>query len=133
MGKTKGNQQTLSLDTLFESYSLLFQDDSSVYETFSKINLHNVISFNNNVILQKHISGSSESQIGIFIDYLQNSDWVRAGKDYIDGDRNECPFCQQSLPTNFRKQLEEYFDETFQEDVHTLNTFISSYNSFVKN
>lgn len=130
--ETKGNQQTLSLDTLLESYSLLFRDDSSVYETFSKINLHNVISFNNNVILQKHISGSSESQIGTFIDYLQNSDWVRAGKDYIDDNRNECPFCQQSLPTDFRKQLEEYFDETFQEDVHTLNTFISSYNSFVK-
>jgi wobble nucleotide-excising tRNase len=48
------------------------------------------------------------------IQHLGNSDWIRQGMKYLGHTDDDCPFCQQKLPHEFEKSLEDYFDETFE-------------------
>lgn len=77
-------------------------------------------------ILFKRIIGKSDVSIAGIIQKLQNADWVRKGRGFIDEDAR-CPFCQQALPASFTHQLEEYFDESFEQDVKALEGFETSY------
>ncbi|MFZ0870566.1 MAG: AAA family ATPase, partial [Rhodanobacter sp.] len=52
------------------------------------------------------ISGSS--RLAPLIDRLRNSDWVGAGRRFIQG--HECPFCQQDLPLDFTDELTKLLD-----------------------
>jgi wobble nucleotide-excising tRNase len=67
------------------------------------------------------------------IEKLHNHDWVRQGKEFYDKNYDEerksyiCPFCQQTTSENFRKQIEEYFDEAYQNNIKELNNFINKY------
>lgn len=38
-----------------------------------------------------------------------------------------CPFCQQELPNDFQGKLDEYFDETYTEQIRTLKSAIENY------
>ena len=48
---------------------------------------------------------------------------------YLDHTDDDCPFCQQKLPHEFEKSLEDYFDETFEADTRALSQFRDTYNS----
>lgn len=89
---------------------------------------------NNESILQLSIIGKKDIDIAKMIEKLHNHDWVKQGKEYydknIDEDGNSlCPFCQQKTSDDFRKQLEEYFDETYQNNLNELNKYIENYSN----
>lgn len=48
---------------------------------------------------------------------------------YLGYTDDDCPFCQQKLPHEFEKSLEDYFDETFKADTRALSQFRDTYNS----
>lgn len=48
---------------------------------------------------------------------------------YLGHTDDDCPFCQQKLPHEFEKSLEDYFDETFDADTRALSQFRDTYNS----
>jgi wobble nucleotide-excising tRNase len=54
------------------------------------------------------IEVSGSSRLAPLIERLRNSDWVGAGRRYIQGDK--CPFCQQDLPSDFTDQLAKLLD-----------------------
>lgn len=64
-------------------------------------------------IWEKKIIGKTDIEIGKLIQVLNSNDWVHQGIKYID-ETNICPFCQEeTISTDFKNQLEEYFDESF--------------------
>ena len=61
------------------------------------------------------------------------NDWVNEGKNYLQEDET-CPFCQQQTITQgFRKQLENYFDETFITDTKLVKELTDEYNRLALN
>lgn len=67
-------------------------------------------------VWEKAIIGKSDVPIAELIDKLGNSDWVDQGQAYIEG--ATCPFCQQeTVNENFKKQLEDFFDESYKNAV----------------
>lgn len=65
--------------------------------------------------------------IAALIETLGNSDWVQQGRAYFDELHDQCPFCQQKTTAAFRKSLEEYFDESYINDLAAIDNLRSDY------
>lgn len=76
------------------------------------------------------IIGKEDVPIAGLIKKLGNSDWVRQGLNFLTS--NTCPFCQQSTPSDLRKSIESYFDETFTKQISLLNISIQNYCTLVE-
>ncbi|MEJ7823296.1 MAG: AAA family ATPase, partial [Chitinophagaceae bacterium] len=91
------------------------------------IEFSRLIEIENNGIWQKKIIGKADIEIAKLIQRLNLNDWVNEGKSYLQEDHT-CPFCQQQTISNgFRKQLEEYFDDTFLTDTTLVKELIEEY------
>ena len=81
-------------------------------------------------VFKLKIIGKEDVPISGLIQRLGNSDWVRQGTSYISS-QNLCPFCQRELPETLRQNFEDYFDETFTQNMSELNDSVSRYKSSV--
>ena len=81
-----------------------------------------------NAIFQTRIIGKDDVDIAKMILKLNNSDWVRQGISYFKANDEYCPFCQQTTIESFRKQLDEYFDESYTQQIQALKTASDKYN-----
>ena len=81
-----------------------------------------------NTIYSKKIIGNNDVDIAALINKLNNSDWVQAGKEFLNVDDGICPFCQQkTISEKFIKELNDFFDETYTNDLKILNETSDSY------
>ncbi|MGG3235599.1 AAA family ATPase [Priestia flexa] len=78
-------------------------------------------------IFQTKIIGKKDIDIARLISELNISDWVQQGHRHMEGTDGICPFCQQELPGSFKEKLDEYFDETYTEQIQSLNSSIEKY------
>ncbi|GAA8232071.1 hypothetical protein HpKG83_11340 [Helicobacter pylori] len=91
-------------------------------------NLTDFDSVENHSIWEQKIVGSSDAIIADLIKKLSNEDWVAQGREYLSKDGNACPFCQQETITEeFKKQLESYFDTSYQESTDTIKKMKEDY------
>lgn len=99
----------------------------------SNISYSEIEILESNKILGKSIVGKEDLDISSLITSLKNSDWVKTGMNYIPLSKNKCPFCQQTLPSNFEEQLNNYFDKTYEEDKNKVIKFQNDYSSATNN
>jgi wobble nucleotide-excising tRNase len=83
-------------------------------------------------LLAQRISGSSETPVGKFIEFLNNSDWVKQGIGYIEKADGKCPYCQQPLPPSIQQDIEAFFDETYEKECAAVRTYQMQYEAFTK-
>ncbi len=76
-------------------------------------------------LLEKRIKGKEQTSVAELIIQLNNNDWVDQGRIFFDG--RTCPFCQQSTPTSFTFNLEEYFDASYQKLKIELKEYVALY------
>ncbi len=80
-------------------------------------------------IWEKKILGKTDVEIGRFIQKLNLNDWVNEGRKHLGVDSDICPFCQShTINESFRKQLDDYFDESFLADTNEIKDFQEKYN-----
>lgn len=77
--------------------------------------------------LNKRVIGKEDVDIAAMIRKLENSDWVREGREFYDPNQNVCPFCQQRTSDAFSKSLNDYFDETFVSDIKAIDNLAVDY------
>ncbi|RTR26268.1 hypothetical protein EKG37_21600 [Robertmurraya yapensis] len=80
-------------------------------------------------IFKIKIIGKKDIDVAQLISKLNISDWVQQGHIHMEDTDGICPFCQQELPVSFKEKLDEYFDETYSEQIHNLNSSIEKYKS----
>lgn len=82
-------------------------------------------------IFKEVIVGNEDSQIAEFITKLNNSNWIKEGKDYLHEpfEENEiCPFCQhKTISKDFYYQIQKYFDETYNQKILELSNLYNEY------
>lgn len=96
-------------------------------EPFSSINLEKVKMIEEDKLLQEAIVGKENTTISKLIDTLKNSSWVDQGRSYLEKSEGKCPFCQQILPLDFGKIIENYFDTSYVDNISKLKNIYSSY------
>ncbi|ANH47187.1 ATP-binding protein [Helicobacter pylori] len=90
-------------------------------------NLTDFDSIENDPIWEQKIVGRGDVAIADLIKKLNNEDWVAFGREYIKDD-SRCPFCQkETITEEFKKQLESYFDTSYQESTDKIKKMKEDY------
>lgn len=90
-----------------------------------------------NLIFNEVIIGNENSQIAELIKQLDNSNWVKVGKEYLTEPQwgNEvCPFCQQNtISKELYNEIQNYFDESYQNKMRDLWSLQNQYREEMEN
>jgi wobble nucleotide-excising tRNase len=115
--RQSNGSQLLTLDMLISKSDTLLGEQPVRIDTVPLIPSHeNLTTLESSAIWQQVIVGKTDVDIAGLILKLGNSDWINQGRAYIQENDN-CPFCQQpTIGDVFRGQIEEYFDESFEQD-----------------
>lgn len=119
-----------NLEAIKEKYDIAYSNESQVYTTFPTIDITEIQNIEYSSLLQKIITGSTDTPMGQFIELLNNSDWVKQGIEYIPHSNHQCPFCQQTLSKELQQEIENHFDEEYENDCQSIKEFISNYNAY---
>ncbi|GHQ63219.1 hypothetical protein JP0074_07990 [Helicobacter pylori] len=129
--KNNGHNESeiVKLEELIENIRIVFSKNQTELVPL-ECNLTDFDSVENHSIWEQKIVGSADVAIADLIKKLSNEDWVAQGREYLSKDGNACPFCQQETITEeFKKQLESYFDTSYQESTETIKEKIKDYAS----
>ncbi len=129
--KFKNNEhnesEIVKLEELKENIGIVFSKNQTKLVPL-ECNLTDFDSVENHSIWEQKIVGSGDVAIADLIKKLSNEDWVAQGREYLSKDGNACPFCQQETITEeFKKQLESYFDTSYQESTDTIKKMKENY------
>ncbi len=119
--------EIVRLEELKENIRIVFSKNQTKLVPL-ECNLTDFDSVENHSIWEQKIVGSDDVAIADLIKKLSNEDWVAQGREYLSQDGNACPFCQQKTITKeFKKQLESYFDTSYQESTDTIKKMKENY------
>ncbi|WJN48606.1 AAA family ATPase [Pseudomonas asiatica] len=80
-------------------------------------------------LLAEIITGSGDSYLAALINEMGNSDWVKHALQFHE--REQCPFCQQTLPVGFYDEIRKVFDKTYEQRISQLNALKNRYEAGV--
>ena len=121
-------QDLLDFNVLKSKAETLFGEIPPLLIEISIIDSIQLTEIEKNGIWEKRVIGKSDIDIAKLIQRLNINDWVNEGKDYIEEGSDICPFCQKNtIDDVFRKQLEEYFDESFVSDTKLIDELSQKY------
>lgn len=88
-------------------------------------------------LLSKQIVGNENSTISQLIKKLKNDDWVKTGVKYLPKEpikeNASCPFCQEkTISIKLIESIKSYFDDSYEADIDSLNTFSEEYSGRVQ-
>lgn len=122
------NGELIDLDVLKTKAKTLFGEIPPSLGEISNVDSKILTEIEKNSIWRKSVVGKSDIDIAKLIQRLNINDWVNEGKAYIEEGSDICPFCQKNtIDDLFRKQLEEYFDESFVADTKLIEELSKKY------
>lgn len=128
--ESKSNtSQLVDIEDLRKRADILYGDAPLPMNAVSNLDLSRLVALEQNPVLSKKVVGKEDVNVSAMIQHLGNSDWIRQGMKYLGHTDDDCPFCQQKLPHEFEKSLEDYFDETFEANTRALSQFRDTYNA----
>ncbi len=118
--------EIVGLEKLKEKIGIVFSKNQTELALL-ECDLTDFDSIENHSIWEQKIVGSGGVAIADLIKELSNEDWVAQGREYVK-DNSICPFCQkETITEEFKKQLEFYFDTSYQESTDTIKKMKEDY------
>lgn len=128
-----GNTSSLStLTELISRSETVFGSNKEILSEINIINYTDLEKLESASILQKRIIGREDIDIAELINRLNISDWVKKGFEYYKESDGTCPFCQRATEMDFAKQLEEYFDDTYINNISKVKMLTEKYNKVME-
>ena len=125
---TSNKQSLVALTELEVKANQILNSEATKVPDVREYTLPDLKTLEESPIFQTSIIGKDDVDIAKIILKLNNSDWVRQGIEFYKANDEHCPFCQQTTTESFRKQLDEYFDESYTQQIQTLKTANDKYN-----
>ncbi|MCQ2858014.1 AAA family ATPase, partial [Helicobacter pylori] len=118
--------EIVGLEELKEKIGIVFSKNQTEL-VLLECDLTDFDSIENHSIWEQKIVGSGGVTIADLIKKLSNEDWVAQGREYVKNN-SICPFCQkETITEKFKKQLESYFDTSYQESTDTIKKMKEDY------
>jgi len=118
------------IETIKRTYSLAFGEARSEHPKYQLIDIATLEPQEAGDLLQQRITGSSDTPVGKFIEFLSNSDWIKQGLAYAAKADGKCPFCQQAMSAGIEGDIRAFFDESYERDVRRLSEFADDYGRY---
>ncbi|MCQ2836341.1 AAA family ATPase [Helicobacter pylori] len=118
--------EIVGLEELKEKIGIVFSKNQTELALL-ECDLTDFDSIENHSIWEQKNVGSGGVAIADLIKKLSNEDWVAQGREYVK-DNSICPFCQkETITEKFKKQLESYFNTSYQESTDTIKKMKEDY------
>lgn len=129
------NTATLkTLEELREKATTIFGEVPQNITPINTISYDRILDIEIEPVWKKIIVGKADVEIAKLIQKLNINDWVNQGRSFIQEDEDTCPFCQQpTITEDFKNQLENWFDETYLNDIKAVKELKQEYNSLTQN
>jgi len=121
----------LTWDEIKTKCKVIFDNSLKQYENIPNLEIDNLISLEQNIILQTRIIGKEDVEIGRLIAKLNNSDWIKEGTEYLKQTNDQCPFCQQRMSASLQTEIEEFFDKSYELKCQELKNFGNNYYTYI--
>lgn len=118
------------IEDLFDEYARVYSNNLQKQERIELSELNEIAVPEACNLLTEPITGSGNTPIGAFIDYLQSSNWVKQGVELYPLAKGRCPYCQRTLPAELETEIEAYFDDRYEESVRAIRSYQATYASF---
>ncbi len=138
VGLTKPTvKPTKNIDDLKSDLQSITGNNAQKYSELSQI-LFASQSIEIETLFSKQIVGNENSTVSQLIKELGNSDWVKAGLQYIPKEEiqenSTCPFCQEkTISSILVENIKSYFDASYEADINTLKSFLDAYSQAIQN
>ena len=119
----------LTIEVLKDKAKRIYKGTTDLKQDISLIDIENLEDIEANEIWSKRIIGKEDVDLAAMIKKLENSGWVKQGRQYFSINDEICPFCQQMTPSTFEQQLNDYFDETYLNQISNLQIQKTDYKS----
>ena len=119
--------ELFSLEELKQKAQSVFASGIEHTVPLNNLFAEDIISTEENTLLQKGIVGNQDVDIAALIDRLGISDWVKQGRQYYEQDPETCPFCQQPTDEHFANSLAAFFSEAYDNDILALKQLQMDY------
>lgn len=96
------------------------------------VNVNDLTDLERDAILAKKIVGKDDIDVAALIKRLGNSDWVGQGLSYINQGGDPCPFCQQAVDAERLAKLNDYFDETYINDLASIDRVRDAHRTYAE-
>ncbi|WP_322904296.1 AAA family ATPase [Paenibacillus sp. SGZ-1009] len=131
INELNNSQDLKSLEELKSLSSKIYTENKTMYNVLQKIEIKEISSLISDVIWKTSIVGKTGIDIAQLIERFNLSDWVKKGHNYLKETEDICPFCQQTIAQNFKSNLENYFDQTYEINIRKLQNISGNYNSLI--
>lgn len=116
------------VEALREKAEQLFGETPISQTLLGTINATILFDIEKSELWKKVVVGKQDIDIAALIKKLGTSDWVSQGLQFIEDGSDVCPFCQHhTINGDFRKKLNDFFDEGYKKDVAEINNMQASY------
>ncbi len=127
---------TKSIEDLKTDLQSISGDNAQKYSTLSQITFASQ-SIEAETLFSKQIVGNENSTVSQLIKQLANSDWVKAGLQYLPQEQTQenstCPFCQEKTISNeLIESIKNYFDASYEADINFLKAFLEEYSQAIQ-
>jgi len=130
--KNTSISKTLNVNDLKKRAKIIFGERLHIMTPIPTIDFNELEIFENQAIWSKKIIGKADIEMAKLIQGLNINDWVNEGRKYLQHS-NICPFCQkETITSEFKEQLERFFDETYENDIKKLASSKDEYLSLSK-
>lgn len=131
MNEINNNSQLLDIDSLKKRYDIVYNSEIKKYDIINNFEYSEIMKLEKSEILKKSITGKEDLQIGRLIQKLNNSDWVKQGLNFSKESDDKCPFCQQVVNPQLLKTIDDFFDETYEEECNNIKMIYKQYKIFM--
>jgi wobble nucleotide-excising tRNase len=118
--------ELVDLEELKLKAATLFQEGLERHAAIPMIEAADLLAAERAPVLAKKVVGKEDVDVAALIRRLGNSDWVRQGLPYL-GQGSQCPFCQQEVEAQLAARLNDYFDETYLNDLAAISSALETY------
>ncbi len=124
--KATNTSKLLEIEELKRQATILFGEGLEQQPSITTLDMTDLIAVEADTVLAKKVVGKEDVDVAALIRRLGNSDWVRQGLPYLKQDEH-CPFCQQEISTALAARINDYFDETYLNDIAAISKLSENY------
>lgn len=118
----------MAIETIKEKAKTIFGEVPLTIPILKTLSCERLIEIESNELWAKKIIGKSDADIAKMIQKLNLNDWVNQGRAFLQENNDICPFCQQpTISEQFKKDLENYFDESFTTSIKQITSLSTEY------
>jgi wobble nucleotide-excising tRNase len=125
--QSSNKAKAVPIEELRKKKAALYGEVQSSIAPLATLDFTHLTSLESTSVLATKVIGKEDSVIAELIKKLDNSDWVKTGRAYLEKSDGKCPFCQETAPANLQKMLEDYFDESFLKETAAIEKLEKDY------